>query len=373
MVEHTADPPPQEVRDGQIVVATAGCLCMVGALVIIVSFYATSWGSWRVQPETVSRREKVKALAQGYLLQLFWLSVSNFFGGLFFTLSLGIPRDFTIDTICTVQVIGRSFFPMSTAMWNLILAIELHRFIFKHESDLSGKFSRTRYVWYHVVAWSVAVACVTAQYSTMGRVNEGIWCWVNAPGSFHAIPQMAIWFIIFLLNGHIVINIRNNFLAKKSVESASHARKFIFTLMAYSTTFIVVWIAMLIHEMGVGFVKDGTIYGTETIRYFAAATAPIQGFLNAIVFVSTNSRAREWLFCLTNSRRPSMEEEALGSYRELSAESYAQSSETFMPSMEALHSDPLEINHRYERSLKVKDIDEFYHRTSDASTDSTFA
>lgn len=42
---------------------------------------------------------------------------------------------------------------------------------------------------------------------------------------------------------------------------------------------------------------DGHIYGTPVIRYIAAATAPAQGFLNCIVFLSTNSRARKWLFC----------------------------------------------------------------------------
>eukprot|EP01138_Halocafeteria_seosinensis_P002971 gb/GECG01003035.1/.p1 GENE.gb/GECG01003035.1/~~gb/GECG01003035.1/.p1 ORF type:complete len:380 (+),score=20.31 gb/GECG01003035.1/:1-1140(+) len=319
-------PPPSEVRTGQIVVAVSGCLCMVGALTIIVSFYVTSWGSWRVKdPATASKNEKVKALAQGYLLQLFWLSVSNFFGGAFFALALTIPRDFTVNAACTFQLLGRSYFPLVTAIWNLVLSVELYQFIFKYEFDLCGNFSRRRYYWYHACAWIIPIPCVAGQYFGMRPINEGIWCWI---GAFHTngmmingispLPEMAIWFVVMILNLRIVIAVRNTLLAGPTSESTRHAKKFILTLMAYSTTFLVIFIAMLIHEMGVGYVHDETIYGTTNIRYAAAVTVPAQGFLNAIVFALTNSRARDWLCCSRYSRKSSIEEDALGSYRAFS-------------------------------------------------------
>lgn len=102
------DPTPGEVRKGQIVVATCGLLSMLGAFAIIVSFCGSSWKSWDVDPTRATLRQKIRALAQGYLLQLAWLSVSNFWEGFFYFVSFWIPRDFEQDTLCKVQSVGRS-------------------------------------------------------------------------------------------------------------------------------------------------------------------------------------------------------------------------------------------------------------------------
>eukprot|EP01138_Halocafeteria_seosinensis_P013179 gb/GECG01013460.1/.p1 GENE.gb/GECG01013460.1/~~gb/GECG01013460.1/.p1 ORF type:complete len:429 (+),score=31.21 gb/GECG01013460.1/:1-1287(+) len=367
-------PPPEEVKDGQMAVAVSGCLCMVGSLVIIVSFYATSWGAWRVtNPKTASRREKVKALAEGFLLQLFWLSVANFFQGMFFVLSLAIPRNFDIDAICTIQTIGRTYFPLAAAVWNLVLSIELCRFVFRHETDLSGSFERARYKWYHAIGWFSPIPCVAALFIAMNIMNEGIWCWVGilSVNGISPLPQMVLWFVVMILNVCVVVAVRNTLLADsngKSRESAKQAKKFILTLMAYTTTFLVAFLAILIHEMGIGYVHNGPVYGRPKIRYAAAITAPAQGFLNAIIFVLTNSRAREWLFCSTSSRKSSVEEEALGSYREFSEASNAYSSETLVASEASFLSEP-----RFDENELTEAVmlDDFYRRTSECSVDST--
>ena len=105
---HAGDPPPDQVLIGQIVVASSAGLSMIGALIIVISFFATSWGSWRVDINTAGVEDKIKALAQGYLLQLVCLSISNFFSGLFYALALAIPRDLAnVDTTCKVQAVGR--------------------------------------------------------------------------------------------------------------------------------------------------------------------------------------------------------------------------------------------------------------------------
>eukprot|EP01138_Halocafeteria_seosinensis_P013180 gb/GECG01013461.1/.p1 GENE.gb/GECG01013461.1/~~gb/GECG01013461.1/.p1 ORF type:complete len:375 (+),score=13.63 gb/GECG01013461.1/:1-1125(+) len=266
-----------------------------------------------------------------------------------------------------------AYFPLAAAVWNLVLSIELCRFVFRHETDLSGSFERARYKWYHAIGWFSPIPCVAALFIAMNIMNEGIWCWVGilSVNGISPLPQMVLWFVVMILNVCVVVAVRNTLLADsngKSRESAKQAKKFILTLMAYTTTFLVAFLAILIHEMGIGYVHNGPVYGRPKIRYAAAITAPAQGFLNAIIFVLTNSRAREWLFCSTSSRKSSVEEEALGSYREFSEASNAYSSETLVASEASFLSEP-----RFDENELTEAVmlDDFYRRTSECSVDST--
>eukprot|EP01138_Halocafeteria_seosinensis_P012172 gb/GECG01012440.1/.p1 GENE.gb/GECG01012440.1/~~gb/GECG01012440.1/.p1 ORF type:complete len:401 (+),score=22.95 gb/GECG01012440.1/:1-1203(+) len=302
--------PPSTVRDGQIVVAVSGIWAMVGALALVTSYFATTrWKSWAPDATNTSMREKVRALAQGFLLQLTWLSISNFLEGLFFALSLGIPRDFSINTTCIVQSIGRTYFPISTACWNLVLAFELHHVMRSLESirrfnhNLDGSFLWHRFLYYHIIGWGPAAAITILLYAKFGKLNEGIWCWTvvlnhqgDLLGGYHAIPQIITWIMVVLLNIHTGIMLKR-MMEETQSNFALKTRKFVLTLLLYSTTFILTWIAMLLHELHVDYRKDRLIYGSSGIRYVAAATAPAQGLLNCLVFLSTNSKAREWIFC----------------------------------------------------------------------------
>lgn len=115
----------------------------------------------------------------------------------------------------------------------------------------------------------------------------------------------------------------------------------------------------------------GYIYGTETIRYFVAVTTPAQGYLNAVVFVLTNSKAREWICCSTNSRLPSVDEEALGCYREFSEDSKAHSSitnvcssQTYTGSDESfLSTSAGALKHELAR-VESEEVEKFYQKES---------
>ena len=103
-------------------------------------------------------------------------------------------------------------------------------------------------------------------------------------------------------------------------------------------------------------------------------TTPAQGYLNAIVFVLTNSRAREWLCCLTHSRFPSVEEEALGCYREFSEGSKppssatdVASSQTFNESNESIsRSQAQGLSHELAR-VESEEVERFYQKESAGS------
>lgn len=55
------------------------------------------------------------------------------------------------------------------------------------------------------------------------------------------------------------ISVGTTYLGKKSTDTVPHARKFILTLMAYSTTFLMAFLGIMIHELGVGYV-DGKMH-----------------------------------------------------------------------------------------------------------------
>eukprot|EP01138_Halocafeteria_seosinensis_P008236 gb/GECG01008417.1/.p1 GENE.gb/GECG01008417.1/~~gb/GECG01008417.1/.p1 ORF type:complete len:413 (+),score=28.52 gb/GECG01008417.1/:1-1239(+) len=304
-------PTDDHIARGKIVVTVVGCLSVVGATTIIGAFSATSWNTWKAS-STSPMEKKIRALIQGYFLQLFWLSVCNAMSGLSYTLSAGIPPVGDMNKVCEVQGVGRgtseqgclrvsysmewnypaAYFPLASAFWNLILALELHRFMISHTRDLEGTFARTRYKWYHLLGWVPPAIVVGGIYGTRGVVNEGIWCWINSPRDLHAFPQLAIWVIIIVLYVHMGIDISRN-VTPESQQASARIKKLFLALTLYPMAYILIWIALVIHEFGVGNLSNAPSYTDPTMAYIAAATAPAQGFLNSIVYLSTNKRARQ--------------------------------------------------------------------------------
>ena len=64
--------------------------------------------------------QKIRAIVEGYLLQLFWLSVADWFSGWAYGISrFATPTDFeTVNTICVIQTV-------SIGMFNLTLLKEI--------------------------------------------------------------------------------------------------------------------------------------------------------------------------------------------------------------------------------------------------------
>eukprot|EP01138_Halocafeteria_seosinensis_P006003 gb/GECG01006136.1/.p1 GENE.gb/GECG01006136.1/~~gb/GECG01006136.1/.p1 ORF type:complete len:143 (+),score=4.25 gb/GECG01006136.1/:1-429(+) len=108
---------------GQTIASSVGVASMLGASVIIGAYLKTSWGAWRVPGRKTTLEQKVKALAEGYMLQLFWLSVSDWFSGLAFGISrFTIPPDFeTVNTACRVQTVSIAYFPLCSVFWYVLL------------------------------------------------------------------------------------------------------------------------------------------------------------------------------------------------------------------------------------------------------------
>eukprot|EP01138_Halocafeteria_seosinensis_P016442 gb/GECG01016773.1/.p1 GENE.gb/GECG01016773.1/~~gb/GECG01016773.1/.p1 ORF type:complete len:405 (+),score=40.36 gb/GECG01016773.1/:1-1215(+) len=303
MVDDENIPSPHSIHVGQTIATVVGFASVLGATVIIGAYITTSWGSWRIRGQATAVK-KIKAILEGYMLQLFWLSVADWLSGLTYGISrFAIADDFqTVDTICRVQTVGIAFFPVASLFWTTFLAMELHRFIVYPHWDLKGNFSRKRYYWYHVVAWGVPLVMVLIVAPIMGSNNAGIWCWFREPaGGLHAtfyviyLTSALLWLFIVALYVHMGWRVRKE-VKQQGRTPSDHIRNMLLALLLYPLVFLVIFIFQLLNRIGVGTTGKNRAFASQGVAYATAATAPAQGFLNCIVYLSTNRKVRK-LIC----------------------------------------------------------------------------
>eukprot|EP01138_Halocafeteria_seosinensis_P006004 gb/GECG01006137.1/.p1 GENE.gb/GECG01006137.1/~~gb/GECG01006137.1/.p1 ORF type:complete len:387 (+),score=14.40 gb/GECG01006137.1/:1-1161(+) len=288
---------------GQTIASSVGVASMLGASVIIGAYLKTSWGAWRVPGRKTTLEQKVKALAEGYMLQLFWLSVSDWFSGLAFGISrFTIPPDFeTVNTACRVQTVSIAYFPLCSVFWTAILAFELHRFVVYPHWDLDGTFSRRRYGWYHVLGWGVPAILTAVVFVLMKPKNAGIWCWFNEPSGIHAtfyaiyLVATLTWGSIVALYIHMVVEVCR-VVRRENRKISNHVKSIFLALVLYPLVFLVVFVFQFLNRTGIGTTGYDRMFSSKFFAYATAATAPAQGFLNALVYVTTSRKVRN-LIC----------------------------------------------------------------------------
>lgn len=83
--------------------AIAGTFSVIGSSIMMASFLSQSRKNWRSADVNSNDQQKLSALAGGFLLQLFWLSLSDFIIGIGFALSF---RPYpTPEWVCSMQAL----------------------------------------------------------------------------------------------------------------------------------------------------------------------------------------------------------------------------------------------------------------------------
>eukprot|EP01138_Halocafeteria_seosinensis_P016363 gb/GECG01016694.1/.p1 GENE.gb/GECG01016694.1/~~gb/GECG01016694.1/.p1 ORF type:complete len:365 (+),score=21.49 gb/GECG01016694.1/:1-1095(+) len=305
-----------QIRAGQAIGAVMGFATIMGTCLLLVTYVLTSWKGWKADPWSPVEL-RVKALAEGYMFQIFWLSIANLGEGITFALSAAIPNHFEdMNQACKTQAYFISYFPLSSSCWSLMVAYEMHRFVQRPDKDLNGTFGRTRYFLYHIVCWLFPgiSATIVAYYSS--TTNAGTLCWLGEPEGRKAayyveyLPRAISWITILCLYASVLIELR----LSRQRGHPKHVTRVFKKLYLYPLVYLLIMLFPVWHRMFSGYHSDGTngSFTSSGIAYMFVFLSPAQGFVNAVLYVLTYTRAQELLFKCKKTEADPMDQQLLG-------------------------------------------------------------
>jgi len=333
--------PLEQAEQIKWLAVASGFIGMISASVCIAAYFVQRADVNRLEQEQQislnmppPRTQRMQGLLQGYLKQLMWLNVADFFTGLSF--AVGAGSDFagfaghlhgsSPSALCQGQAVIVAVAPLFSAAWTLALAIELWRITFRLEQDLAGNFQRRRYILYQVLCWGLPVVLLLCTVYLSGvnsphrpeAQDTGSWCWLDVKenttdeGVYDPVwplyvPKLLVALLLAGLYTAVVCRVRCASQYQQTSGSAPGQQggkwnTLLLHFAAYPLVFIVTVLPPLLLRTSWGqthhiqrqqgdHIEHGVItYGW--LAYLTAMLLPAQGTFNLLLFASSNRQVR---------------------------------------------------------------------------------
>eukprot|EP01097_Dermamoeba_algensis_P009958 TRINITY_DN7180_c0_g1_i1.p1 TRINITY_DN7180_c0_g1~~TRINITY_DN7180_c0_g1_i1.p1 ORF type:complete len:705 (-),score=151.69 TRINITY_DN7180_c0_g1_i1:190-2004(-) len=167
---------------------------------------------------------------------------------------------------------------MGSISWNGILSFSIFLFFLSPFQDSSSLVPI-----YHLYVWGVSAGTALSLYMShaYGPSGDGT-CWFNTDEKFWQLlfyAPVLVYFISTTLS--LIICYFFVIGSSRTSDSAALRRKIFLRMMIFSLVFIICWSMPLAHRMSLFVNKDN-----RTLRYLEAIGITIQGFLNALVWLT---------------------------------------------------------------------------------------
>jgi len=252
----------------------AASFSTLGSLIIIILFFKT--------PGDISLHYQC----------VFWMSVADFIGNIAYLMGADVLEN---DFLCTLQAL-LSQLTLASVLWGGIIGVDLILAV----TGMTPSEQMAHYIWYyHVCAWIYPLITMILMLSTNVVGDASTWCWIDPdyPGLRFAFWYIPVWIAIAIscVSLYIIHN------AVKEIMEASTMKTFLRKVMTFTVAFLIVNIPGTVHRL-YNLITDDDTYVLSLIHAFFA---PIQGFVNFLVYVGPLLYQHVRIYFMPNEKRGS--------------------------------------------------------------------